>query len=264
MEQINNVNAIADLAIQGAEVKSIGGIPFAIIPEGHIIERLDDCLPAPTRKRGDTKVQDQAGFLAVFKRHQTETGTVIYADRHAAVFRAVFNDHTADGAGWRDHTATYACPKSNEWQIWTKNDGVKMSQEQFARFIEQNLVDIYEPAAAHMLEISRELVAKKSANFSSSIRLSNGSHQFHYDEDIKGSTKSGNLEVPETFVIGLPVFLNGDAYKIEARLRYRIKEQQLEMWYELVRPHDIYEDAFNAVHKAIAEATGREIVNAEI
>lgn len=32
MEQINNVNAIADLAIQGAEVKSIGGIPFAIIP----------------------------------------------------------------------------------------------------------------------------------------------------------------------------------------------------------------------------------------
>jgi uncharacterized protein YfdQ (DUF2303 family) len=260
----NTVTQIAALALQGAEIKTVGDTPFALVPEGYTAELLERHLPAPTRKRGNTRVQDQTGFLAVFKRHQTADSTVIYADRHAAVFRAVFNDDTAEQAGWKDHTVTYACPKSNEWYVWTKNDGVKMSQEQFARFIEQNLVDIYEPAAAHMLEISRELVAKKSANFSSSIRLSNGSHQFHYDEDIKGSTKSGNLEVPETFVIGLPVFLNGDAYKIEARLRYRIKEQQLEMWYELVRPHDVYEDAFNAVHAAIAEATGREIVNAEI
>ena len=265
MENTNNaVSEIAALAAQGLQLQEVNGIPLAYVREDYGLSNLEHLLPAPTRKRGDTKVQDQAGFLAVFKRHQTADSTVIYADRHAAVFRAVFNDDTTEQAGWKDHTATYACPKSNEWQVWTKNDGVKMTQEQFARFIEQNLVDIYEPAAANMLEISRELVAKKSANFSSSIRLSNGSHQFHYDEDIKGSTKSGNLEVPETFVIGLPVFLNGDAYKIEARLRYRIKEQQLEMWYELVRPHDIYEDAFNAVHKAIAEATGREIVNAEI
>lgn len=260
----NTVTQIAALALQGAEIKTVGGIPFALVPEGYTAELLEKYLPAPARKRGDTRVQDQAGFLAVFNRHKTPDSTVIYADRKAAAFRAVFNDHTPEGAGWRDHTATYACPKSNEWQIWTKHDGEKMTQEAFARFIEQNLVDIYEPAAAHMLEISRELVAKKSANFSSSIRLSNGSHQFHYDEDIKGSTKSGNLEVPETFVIGLPVFLNGEAYKIQARLRYRIKEQQLEMWYELVRPHDVYEDAFNAVHKAIADATGCEIVNAEI
>lgn len=138
-----------------------------------------------------------------------------------------------------------------------------MSQEQFAHFIEQNLVDIVEPNSAEMLEISRELVAKKSANFSSSIRLSNGEHQFSYDEEIKGTTKSGNLSIPETFKIGIPVFLNGEAYSIEARLRYRInKEHQLEMWYELIRPHDIYEDAFNTIFANIEKQTGFEIIEA--
>ena len=138
-----------------------------------------------------------------------------------------------------------------------------MSQEQFAHFIEQNLVDIVEPVSAEMLEISRSLIAKKSASFSSAIRLSDGSHQFSYDEDIKGSTKSGNLAVPETFKIGIPVFLNGTGYAIEARLRYRIKEQSLEMWYELIRPHDVFEDAFNAIHAEISKETGMELIAAE-
>ena len=138
-----------------------------------------------------------------------------------------------------------------------------MSQEQFAHFIEQNLVDIVEPVSAEMLEISRSLIAKKSASFSSAIRLSDGSHQFSYDEDIKGSTKSGNLAVPETFKIGIPVFLNGTGYAIEARLRYRIKDQSLEMWYELIRPHDVFEDAFNAIHAEISKETGMELIAAE-
>ncbi|WP_373753619.1 DUF2303 family protein [Neisseria weixii] len=116
-----------------------------------------------------------------------------------------------------------------------------------------------------MLEIASTLQAKKSASFSSSIRLANGSHQFSYEEDIRGTTTSGRLEIPETFLLGLQVLLNGEHYQVEARLRYRInKENQLEMWYELVRPHDIYEDAFNGVFENIEKATGVEILSAEL
>lgn len=263
MEQNNQLETVTALAAASLNVREIGGVPFLALREDFQPHSLERYLPKPTRKSGNINVQDTAGFLAVFKRHHTENSTVIYADRNRAIFKAVFNDHSETEAGWRDHTCRYACPKSNEWQVWCENDGQKMSQERFAHFIEQNLVDITEPNSAAMLEISRELVARKSANFSSSIRLSNGSHQFAYDEEIRGSTKSGNLEVPETFKIGIPVFLNGDGYAIEARLRYRIKENHLEMWYELIRANDVYEDAFNQIFEHIAAETGMEIISAE-
>ena len=52
---------------------------------------------------------------------------------------------------------------------------------------------------------------------------------------------------------------------MKARLRYRInKENQLEMWYERVRPQDIIEDAFNQAFAEIESATGAEISNANI
>ena len=63
---------------------------------------------------------------------------------------------------------------------WRQNDAKK----QFARFIEQNLVDIYEPAA-HIAGNLRELVAKNPPTSQAPSAWSNGSHQFHYDEDIK-------------------------------------------------------------------------------
>lgn len=261
--QYNQAQTVAQLTTQALEVRRVGETPFITLPEESRVEGLEHFLPRPTRRCGIVNVQDQAGFLALFKRYRNEQETVIYADREEAIFKAVFNDHSNDSTGWRDHVCRYACPKSNEWQVWMGNDGVKMSQEQFAHFIEQNLVDIVEPVSAEMLEISRSLIAKKSASFSSAIRLSDGSHQFSYDEDIKGSTKSGNLAVPETFKIGIPVFLNGTGYAIEARLRYRIKEQSLEMWYELIRPHDVFEDAFNAIHAEISKETGMELIAAE-
>lgn len=255
--------AVAALTAQALEVKEVAGIPFLVLDGEQDTKSLERLLPQPQRRSGCTHVQDQAGFITIFNRYKNDDSTMVYADRKEGVFKAVFNDHSPQGTGWRDHVCAYACPKSNEWKAWLDKDGVKMTQEDFAQFIEQNLVDIVDPSSAHMLEISRELVARKSANFSSSIRLSNGSHQFAYDEDIKGSTKSGNLEVPETFKIGIPVFLNGEGYGINARLRYRIKEQSLQMWYELIRPHDVYEDAFNEIHASITEATGMELVNAE-
>lgn len=263
MEQKNQLETATALAAASLNVREIDGVPFLALHKDFSPHSLGSYLSKPARKSGNTNVQDAAGFLAVFKRHRNENSTVIYADRNRAIFEAVFNDHSEAEAGWRDHTCRYTCPKSKEWKTWRENDGRKMSQEQFAHFIEQNLVDITEPNSAAMLEISRELVARKSANFSSSIRLSNGSHQFNYDEEIRGSTKSGNIEVPETFKIGIPVFLNGEGYAIEARLRYRIKENHLEMWYELIRAHDVYEAAFDQIFVHIAAETGMEIISAD-
>lgn len=265
MEQENIVQSAAKLAAHTLATQDINGTPYLLIQDGMQLKDLSHTLSHPTRKTGSIKAQTEKAFVSIYRRYKNDESTVVYADRKHGKFKSVFNDHAAaDGkAGHGDFDCEYVCPKSNEWKIWSERNNVRMTQEQFAHFIEQNLVDIVEPNSSEMLQISRELVAKKSANFSSTTRLSDGSHQFHYDEDIKGTTKSGNLEIPETFKIGIPVFLNGTGYEIEARLRYRIKEQHLEMWYELIRPHDVYEDAFNSIFESIEKEIGNEIIEAD-
>ena len=112
-----------------------------------------------------------------------------------------------------------------------------------------------------MLEISRGLQAKKSINFVSGFRLADGSHQIHYEEEVKGTSAKGNIKIPEEFAIALPVFKNGTAYRVIAKLRYRIRDAQLIIWYELQNKEDVLDDAINGVTDDISKQTGCDVFN---
>lgn len=131
-----------------------------------------------------------------------------------------------------------------------------MSQVEMAQFIENNIDDVVEPVGAELLEICRTLEAKKQVNFASSIRLSDGSHQFTYEEDVQGSAQKGQMKVPEIFVIGVPVFINGEKWKVQVRLRFRIDGGKLSMWLEVVRPHKTLEAAVKDILKQVSDGTG--------
>lgn len=111
------------------------------------------------------------------------------------------------------------------------------------------------PLIGASLEVARNLQAKKAVNFSSAIRLSNGEQQFTYAETIDGSSAKGTIKVPEEFTLGIPVFLGGVLYEVRARLRYRIHEGQLQLWYELYRPEHIEQDAFNEICVTVGKDT---------
>ena len=235
---------------------------FVVIPEASKLQDLEGFLQCPLRKVGKVNMADSASFIRFVNESQTPS-TRIYASKAPPVFVAVFNDH-GDDPGWRDHQARYACPMSIEWEKWASADGKKMSQVEFAQFIENNLPDVASPPAAQMLEVSRSLEAKKKVNFSSDIRLSDGQTQFGYEEEISGTTSKGSLLVPTEFQLGIPVLLGGAPYQVNARLRYRIDGAKLLMWYELVRPHKIVEHAVNEVWAEIEAATLLTIFNGSI
>ena len=46
-------------------------------------------------------------------------------------------------------------------------------------------------------------------------------------------------------MLGIQPFHNGDYYQVKARIRYRIKDGSLFLWYELINPEKVVEDAFN-------------------
>ena len=245
--------------------------PFVLVPGHAKIEDLERLLPQPTRKSGTVTLNDHRSFVR-YVLEENVPGTRIYGSvTPKPVFTAVFNDHAGNteasagrplSPGWRDHRAVYACPLSREWTIWNGASGKQMDQAAFAAFLEDNLPDIAEPAAADMLEIARSLEAKKRVNFASGLRLSNGQTQLTYEETIEGTAAKGRIHVPETFALGIAVLEGGDRYRVEARLRYRIADGgKLTMWFDLLRPHKVLEDAANFVWQAIEAETGLKVFN---
>jgi len=140
------------------------------------------------------------------------------------------------------------------------SNGKRMTQAAFAEFIEDNYPDIVKPSHAEMIQVSTNLSAKKSVQFSQATRLDNGQSQLVYQEEVKGSveTKGGSMKVPDGFTLKLPVFLGGAAYQLDARLRYRIEDGKLQIWYDLHRPHKVVEAATQAVTQSIRKGIGED------
>jgi uncharacterized protein YfdQ (DUF2303 family) len=174
--------------------------------------------------------------------------TYIYADPDARSLTAVLNDHAKVGptAGWRDLRAVYKAELSREFDTWMRGNKQPMEQEAFAIFLEDNIADVCEPSGETLLAIAMNLQAKTEVNFASARRLDNGQVQFTYTENIEARACGGSIEVPREFYIGLRLFKNGDGYKVRARLKYRLLSGKVKFWYELDRPENSIEEAFQA------------------
>lgn len=236
---------------------------IAIIPHDYKIEDLKRFLPEPPRVKQRIEHLTEASFCQYVKDFRLEDGadlqTSVFADERAGHYSAVFDYHstTPIGVGIRgdcDHSATYLCPESEEWKTWMGFSAKLMPQEEFARFIETWLGDIIKPPAAELLEVALTLQVKKGVQFSSQMRLSDGQHQFRYDETIRGSTTAGDIKIPDAFTINIPVFLGGEKQKIEAKLRYRLDGPKLTIGYEVLRPNQIRNDAISQVTARIRKA----------
>jgi uncharacterized protein YfdQ (DUF2303 family) len=152
---------------------------------------------------------------------------------------------------------------SEEWKTWTGHNGQprKMTQMEFAEFIEDNTPDIVNPRAADMLEMARTLQAKADVDFSSAIRTNNGQVQLKYTENVKGTYGAGNVEIPEEFTISIPVYVGSPRVTIRARLRYRLNSGKIAIWYDLLRADAVERDAFMATLEEIRTGIGVTVIN---
>lgn len=222
---------------------------YAVIPENHKLEDLQKFQEGPRHIKSKAQVTTCRSFVKYVADFYTDY-TAIFADLKGQKFTAILDHHDPlNGPAWAEHTVTYACPVDSRWTTWNDSDGEAMSQTSFAMFIESNLIDIVEPSGADMLTIAKELQAKKKIDFKSGQNLSNGDVQFTYNEQTTGT--AGSMEIPQEFKLGIPVYEGGDPYEVTARLRYRISEGNLTMWYDLLRPERMAEDAFKEIKESI-------------
>lgn len=160
--------------------------------------------------------------------------------------------------GHRDFLATYSCPLSVEWKRWMAKsqhgeNKQGMKHTDFVQFLEDNLPDIIKPVASVLLQAVRSFEAKKDVKFGSAVRLDNGDVSFKYtDETVQVGSGEGAIVLPDQFTICVPVFDGGGKYEVDARVRYRIGQGGLVLWYELVRPHKVLEHAFAGAMAEVA------------
>ncbi|MCG8991789.1 YfdQ family protein [Laribacter hongkongensis] len=271
----NNIQTILDAAakpyIESISIDGLqaGSIPVLMIPEGYKAEVLKDLqihiekhLPVPLRKRGGVVLHDANSFVNYINTHKIDGITSIYCDADYQQSKvdliAIFNDNGTNQTGWRDHTAAYSPIQSVEWARWTKKNRSTFTQVEFALFIEDNLQDIASvegmPTGTQMLEMAMNLEANQDSRFKSNIRLQSGGTELAFVQKEDDATLE-KMRLFERFSIGIPPFFNGSSFRIDARLRYRVRDGKLTFWFELIREDKVLQAAAEEEISKIAEAT---------
>lgn len=232
------------------------GAPYTLLPPGWTCQELPRDSNPP-RPHLTAKLRDAASFVDYFNTHKGPESR-IYASLQPARFLAVLDDidSAADGKGWRQFRADFTVPASREWGVWNGAHGKRMTQLEFAEFLQDNLPDVLVPDGAALLEMALRFEASQAGNFVAAQRLQDGSHDLQWKAD---NNASGTVKLPEQVTLRLPVFENTEPVDMQARLRYRLDSGRLTIWFELVRPHKVMEAAFRSTWAFIKEACGEVI-----
>lgn len=228
------------------------GSRFVAVPKGYELRELPNVEGVPAHIREVERVGTAEAFIAYFQRF-ANGGSLAFVDIPNAQFTGIIdyhwpaNEHVPEiSPELCAHRVVFTAPETPEWQAWRKNNAQDMLQEDFAIFIEDMAPDLVEPDAATMLEVASTLQATTKVAFRRAIRLDNGQTQLQYVQQIDGSAgEEGRLTIPTLIKIGVQFFRGGASYELEARFRYRMRDGNIRLRYELVRPEKAVEAALH-------------------
>jgi uncharacterized protein YfdQ (DUF2303 family) len=275
---IDNVKTIIEAAREGDEadkkITDIDGIPLVITPNGSatilkgVLDLADERAASPRRRKGEAKFDELDSFIAHVNRFK-DLDSAVFADIDDTTMTAVLDYHRAGATAdprWGQHRSIYECPLSVQWQRWTGSNGVQMSQDDFAQFIESNMDDLASPTGnggdkdlpmpSEVLTMARNLVIHSKGTFSRSLNPTTGESSLvcKNENDPAVSTR-----IPRAFLLGIPVFEAGASYRMEARLRLHLSGRAM-FSYLLYRSDEILRDAFGEVRAKVADKTGLPVL----
>lgn len=255
------VQEIRDLAASTLLTKT--DTPSILVPEGYEVNSLEHLQLAPTRIRQNVNLISPGSLIAYIQRFRDER-SVVFADKTKTRIVAVLDFHqSAHIANWGSHKAVYDCPFSDDWKAWAAGDNSKMNQIDFAEFLENNIKNVAPvgegyagPSGTELLEMVLAFQETRKSEFKSVKRLQDGTCQFAFSDEKTGS---GNTKMPEKISLAISPFHNGAAYQIDARIRYRLRDGQLMLWYELIEPKKVVEHAFQEIVTGMENQLGEEL-----
>lgn len=265
------VDKIAGLAksAAGAEILSVSvngvGLPtsFPLIFDkrqggtgvGSLHRLAEEWRTAPARKKGIAKLATLQSFIDLTNRHKDEHSVIFaQAEWPTPSLTAIlnYNQYGESGAArFGDHRFVYPFPLTDEFKAWAGKDAGKMSQGEFAAFIEERVFELadateeekqtFEPllrtqfaSPSRMMELSRGLQVNVESVAKSGVTLQSGEGEIQFAEEHRDA-RGEKLIVPGLFMIALPAFIGGDPVRIPVRLRYRVSGGAISWFYQMYR-----------------------------
>ncbi|WP_240431465.1 YfdQ family protein [Pectobacterium parmentieri] len=226
-------------------------IPSIVVPRDHEVVSLERNQLQPSLINQKVNMVAVHSLIAYVSRF-SDLRSVIFADNTKTRVVAVLDYHASpESPQWGNHKAVYDCPYSKEWNEWVAGNKSAKGQADFAEFIENHIGDIAPvsdtyvgPAGSSLLEMVLEFQETRQSQFKSVRRLQDGTFQMSYSDEKNGG---GNTILPEKISLAIAPFHNGSPYQVDARIRYRLRDGQLVLWYELIEPEKIVEHAFTQI-----------------
>lgn len=200
------------------------------------------------------KSQSLAAYINRFK----NADTVLFADIASSSMTAVIDYHgqppAGDVAGGTKPDPRLACHRamlqlafSEQWKVWTAKDGVLMSQLDFADFLEQNGVDLYDPQGADLLELIQDLHTYAKSTVKTRVRAGAISNlDFARDNEVTGS-KDGTVPMPNQMQLRIPIYFGEPEVTVPALMRFQLNDGTIRLGYRLVRPETVRQIEFQRV-----------------
>jgi len=202
------------------------GAFHAIVPKGFTLQALPDATKKSPWPKARLTVDDRQSLIDYANRYSLANHSVLIADFDAGAITARLDWHpdNTDGcsdfgtAGADDHSVTLLLRLSEEFARWDKIEGTMLPQEDFALFLEENAVDISEPAATTMIEISRDFQATVGQTYDSAIRLDNGDRRLSFKNE---TNVTSGIIIPQKFVLNIPIYNGEEPDELTALFRWR-------------------------------------------
>ncbi|HEY0725983.1 MAG TPA: DUF2303 family protein, partial [Pyrinomonadaceae bacterium] len=236
--------------------KTSDGNDYLVIPVTAQVYDLEKLQKHPRRIKQSVRFARVDSFCEYVNEFKGK-GTKVFMNGKTGEVLAELDYHQADEPSWKSHTAAFAPAFTEPWLLWRGIHNQAMNQREFATFVEDNALDIVNPAPAEMIDLSRNLTAMISVNFKKGVRLENGAEQLQYEETITAKAgQRGQLEVPSLVTLALSVFEGRPQRRVNVRLRYTIKEGVLNFCCSLMRLQEILQPEIDGLAGEIKEETG--------
>lgn len=234
-------------------------------------------LPKPRRPAGVSVHTTLESVIAHALRHRA-TESAAFCDMGASPgIVAVYNYQPAAEAAspdphgsWRDHRAAYRFPLSTQWERWTQASNGSLSVAAFAELLESGIGDVRiadddaprlpgvtYATPAELLTLAQGLAVRVEQKVINQTRADNGTSVLMFGEEHETRDTAGQpVKVPNGFLLGIPVFVDGPLYAIPVRLRYAVRERSITWRIVLHDAETAKRDAVKEAAKAFGDATG--------
>lgn len=150
------------------------------------------------------------------------------------------------------HRASYAFPLSPEWKLWNSISNQPLSGAELGEFVEANAKDLLEPTPAilagktsetatdwedamidtarqlqgrfgqyvNLIQLARNFQINEVSNIAASMNRDTGESSIQFLNEHQQADGAA-VQIPNLFMVAIPVFENGAAYRLPLRFRYR-------------------------------------------